>query len=505
MNPELLAYIKQRIAAGISPENIANELKSANWKDEDIASAFPVVNSQIGSIPNIPVAPANPQVKKVAESQSLWQEKKHDAAWVVINILLRGGIIGGVTYLALLSIMAIFGASMVVSNPSHFKDLLDEGVSGGGSYFAILGILFYLTAIVTSLLGYQWGCRYVQKRTLIEQKDFFKIGYWIGLVPVVLNLLSFASSTKVPASGVIGVIVGIFILPPLVRRWLTDGLDAAMPKQARDRKVIWATVGILLLMTIGGFYLLAGQIRADVKNGTGTQTEATSTQPGTESEALTPADIPTVAELVSEYPSSTKPELYIAPTVHTLSTGKDISLSKRYEYFGISFGAPRSMSIKDVMRTKASSTLGDMVAIRYNDGEVLAIGTPLKARDDLKRGYEMLKTIIGAQTDYAYLRGAFYAVPSQDIPGLSSAQELILRANLQAKFGNVIYAANNAFYDITTAQGVGFQQGKPGKEDVIVSFFNKATGEWMADIIFSKGFTQEEIDAVLVSVTFVQP
>ena len=122
------------------------------------------------------------------------KEKKHDLAWVIINILARGGLVAFFVYLPFTFVLPSFTS--------------EEGV--------MIWQLVSLCATLISYLGIWWGCRYVVKETYIDEKDFFKIGYWVGFIPIAFAVLS-PSTVKFQAAPIL---LGIFLTPRLVKKWL---------------------------------------------------------------------------------------------------------------------------------------------------------------------------------------------------------------------------------------------------------------------------------------------
>jgi len=191
VNQQLLDYIKQQTQAGESKETIINNLNKQGWQQQDIGEAFSYVAS--GQAPTPPI------------------EKKHDMGWVVVNILIRGGIIMIPVYFVLMIILGVVLVKTGITPESIMERALadKEFADNIQMIYQLVGLVLF----PISYFGIRWGCKYVSKKTFIEAKDFGKVGYWVGLIPVVLSVMS-----RDLAAG--AVIFGIFVTPRLVKKWL---------------------------------------------------------------------------------------------------------------------------------------------------------------------------------------------------------------------------------------------------------------------------------------------
>lgn len=191
VNQQLLDYIKQQTQQGILKEAIINNLSGQGWQQQDINEAFSYIAS--GQAPTPPI------------------EKKHDMAWVVVNILIRGGIVIIPVYIVLMIILGIILAKTGITPESIMQRALadKEFADNIKMIYQLVGLILF----PISYFGIRWGCKYVSKKTYVEEKDFGKVGYWVGLVPVVLSAMS-----RDLAAG--SIIFGIFVTPRLVKKWL---------------------------------------------------------------------------------------------------------------------------------------------------------------------------------------------------------------------------------------------------------------------------------------------
>src|SRR3989338_5219707 len=194
VNQELLNYIKQQTVAGVSREIIVATLLSQGWSQADVDAAFLQINANASAVPL-------PQI-----AQTALLEKKHDVLWVVLNIVLRGGIVGGPIFVLCFIVAGIvtinlgFDAQKIAAYP-ELK-----------IYFFIGYQLFELIIYPAAYLGIRWGCKYVAKNTFIEEKDFGRIGRYVGLIPAVFSI---ARSFSIAAW-----LYGVFLTPNLVKKWL---------------------------------------------------------------------------------------------------------------------------------------------------------------------------------------------------------------------------------------------------------------------------------------------
>lgn len=129
-------------------------------------------------------------------------EKQHGMAWIVFSILLWQFIILIPVYFATLYwVIGPFVKSGVIENMSS---------SDMQSIYFYFGVFLFLI----SLIGVWWGCKFVAKRTIIQDGDLTKIGYWVGLIPFVIVVV--IGSGLLVGAGVFG----IFVTPRYIKKWL---------------------------------------------------------------------------------------------------------------------------------------------------------------------------------------------------------------------------------------------------------------------------------------------
>jgi|GEM_PF-6611920 len=190
INQQILDYIKSQTQQGVAKETITRNLIGQGWQQQDVQEALSFVG---GQAPVLPI------------------EKKHDLTWVVINILIRGGVVMIPVYFVL---MIILGVTLV--NAGITPESLVQRALTDSDFANNMKMLYQLVGLILfpiSYIGIRWGCKYVSKGTYIAKKDFGKVGYWVGLIPIFLSL---ASSDIALGSAVFG----IFVTPRLVKKWL---------------------------------------------------------------------------------------------------------------------------------------------------------------------------------------------------------------------------------------------------------------------------------------------
>lgn len=138
-------------------------------------------------------------------------EKKHDLAWVIVNILVRGGVVMIPVYIILMVVVGIILVQTGTSAEALAKRILSDKAFADN--VKMIYLLVSLIVFPISYFGIKWGCKYVSEKTRIDEKDFGKIGYWVGLAPIALSLLN-----RDLVAG--AAIFGIFVTPRLVKKWL---------------------------------------------------------------------------------------------------------------------------------------------------------------------------------------------------------------------------------------------------------------------------------------------
>lgn len=139
------------------------------------------------------------------------KEQKHDISWMVSQIFLRQLIVG--IPMIVVSIMIIFAImeGMGINLEGLMRGAQSELESAKKVY--LLGQILGIILFPLSYIGMRWGCKYVVKNTFIGEKEFSKIGYWVGLIPIFLSLLA-----RDLIAG--AVIFGVFVTPKIVTKWL---------------------------------------------------------------------------------------------------------------------------------------------------------------------------------------------------------------------------------------------------------------------------------------------
>jgi uncharacterized protein YneF (UPF0154 family) len=132
--------------------------------------------------------------------------------WVVIQILIREAIIMIPLCIILLIAMGSIVASMDITKENMMQKLLanpelTDQIQG-------LYMLAGLILIIISYFGVWWGCKYVCKRTLIDSKDYIKIGYWVSLIPA---LVLFEINSYMAGAAFI---LGVILTPWVIKKWL---------------------------------------------------------------------------------------------------------------------------------------------------------------------------------------------------------------------------------------------------------------------------------------------
>ncbi len=140
-------------------------------------------------------------------------EKKHDLAWVIVHIWVKGLI---VSFPASIILMIISGI-VVVSMGFDMTVLAQRAATDPefAKQFTMINQLFGFILIPVSYFGLKWGCKTALQKTSIDEKDFGKIGYWVGIIPILFSILN--RDLMLAA-----LIFGIFLTPKLVKKWLTQ-------------------------------------------------------------------------------------------------------------------------------------------------------------------------------------------------------------------------------------------------------------------------------------------
>ena len=151
-NPELIAYIKVQLNAGVKQNDVKAALLSAGWEENDI-------NEGLAQIIDKPI--------KTPKSKSL--------SWQVATIIITSSIVGGILVTVL-----NFAVLLVISNT------------------AVSIVLRLSTQIMATLIGVLFGVAFVSGRSEVTDERARKIVLWVAIVEFVLLLLSFwGSSNKV--------------------------------------------------------------------------------------------------------------------------------------------------------------------------------------------------------------------------------------------------------------------------------------------------------------------
>jgi hypothetical protein len=138
-------------------------------------------------------------------------EKKHDMAWVISQIILREIIVG----VPIMVLFVIIAGVIIVTTGMNIEAILQRAQAEPefAKQLSMLNQLISAALFPLSYIGTRWGCKYVVKNTYIEEKDYGKIGYWVGLIPIGLGLIT--------GSVMVGALFfGIFLTPKLVKKWL---------------------------------------------------------------------------------------------------------------------------------------------------------------------------------------------------------------------------------------------------------------------------------------------
>jgi hypothetical protein len=149
--------------------------------------------------------------QSIQNKNSVVIEKKHDLAWVIVQIMIKGAIVSFPAYIVL---MAIFGV-ILTSLGIDISTIAERSMSDPefAKQFMVMSQVYGLILIPISYIGYRWGCKSVLKKTSIDEKDFGKIGYWVGIIPILFSILN--RDIMLAA-----LIFGIFVTPKLVKKWL---------------------------------------------------------------------------------------------------------------------------------------------------------------------------------------------------------------------------------------------------------------------------------------------
>ena len=133
--------------------------------------------------------------------------------WVVIQILIREAVIMIPLSIILILVLGVIIANMGITQENAMQKLLanQELADQIQMFYALMGLVI----IVISYSGVWWGCKYVCKKTLIDNKDYIKIGYWVSLIPA-LVLFEVVNSYM----GGVALILGILLTPWVIKKWL---------------------------------------------------------------------------------------------------------------------------------------------------------------------------------------------------------------------------------------------------------------------------------------------
>lgn len=132
--------------------------------------------------------------------------------WVVIQILIREAVIMIPLGVILMLVLGAIIVNMGITQENAMQKLLanQELADQIQMLYALMGLIL----IVISYFGVWWGCKYVCKKTLIDSKDYIKIGYWVSLIPA-LALFEVNSYTAGAA-----LILGVLLTPWIIKKWL---------------------------------------------------------------------------------------------------------------------------------------------------------------------------------------------------------------------------------------------------------------------------------------------
>lgn len=97
VNPQLLDYIRQQLAAGVSKEEIIRALTAIGWHESDINDGFSTIGPQTVS-PQIQKAPTTPAQSTVSTNSSLHEKKRWLVILTTVAVLLF--VSGGVVFAA---------------------------------------------------------------------------------------------------------------------------------------------------------------------------------------------------------------------------------------------------------------------------------------------------------------------------------------------------------------------------------------------------------------------
>lgn len=190
---ELFDYIHQQTQQGISKQAIIEALLGRGWQQRDIAAAFSFFEN--------------------GDIFAFMTPEKRGMVWIVSQIFFRGGLVMLLANVILAFAAGIAGGVILVfmgANPEDVEQIVQHSQESGGVWFFVtLGVTS--VSCLLSYIGILWGCRYVSKKTSIEERDYGKIGYWAGMIPVVSSLLF----------GPLVLAFLFFVTPFFVKRWFT--------------------------------------------------------------------------------------------------------------------------------------------------------------------------------------------------------------------------------------------------------------------------------------------
>lgn len=204
---QVLDYIRQQLATGISKEQIGQNLSTQGWSQQDINEAF----ASIGATTAVPRPPTPPNSPLQKGPQVVTQNNMTASRPIKNNTLL---LLGGSAIL--IAVLMYFGVRVFVPAQMSLFAMLTNAEAAGQSYF-----LFLLPAVVLGLIfvmiSWWWGRRIYKKENRPIQSFFFGTSLYLLLIFLTLEILNvvlvhFANGLPEDGPFVVGLVFSIFFL-----------------------------------------------------------------------------------------------------------------------------------------------------------------------------------------------------------------------------------------------------------------------------------------------------
>lgn len=185
VNQQLLTYVEQQVSAGVSREEIFQALRSENWLDEDINSAFLTAQSNLN--PNSVLTPPTD-----SGPNPLFLEKDTQTEDVVVHTTNHS--IGRKLLIFSLIIAVTIFFSVTAMTQFSFGRILSL-FSSSLFFYAVLPTLL-ITALVTFLL-YRYIKKQYRRSTKPIQLFFFGVSLYFLVVLFVLGIFKYSTTVYI--------------------------------------------------------------------------------------------------------------------------------------------------------------------------------------------------------------------------------------------------------------------------------------------------------------------